>query len=84
MRVKVIVPKDNFKFDLPVPLGLFINRLTCPMIAHYANKYTKGYHLNSEQLYRLFKCLKDSKKTYGHYDLVDIESSDGEIIKISL
>ena len=82
MRIQVIQPKENMNINIPVPLGLFINRLTCPILTRYANKYMKGYMIESNQLYRLCKCLNESKKYFGHYDLVDIQTSDGEIIKI--
>lgn len=84
MIIKIKVPEDNFNLTLPVPLSLFINRLTCPLIANYVNKYAEGIKLDSKQLYQLFKCLNDSKKVFGHYDLVNIESSEGEIILIKM
>ena len=84
MKVKVIVPKEKVRIHLPVPLSLIFNRLTCPIIAHFATKYTEGLILEGDQLYEIVQTLKQSKKIYGHYDLVDIETSEGEIVKISL
>ena len=84
MRVKVIIPKDNIKLNIPVPLGIFLNRLTCPLIAHFATKYTEGLYIDGDQLHQIAKSLKQSKKIHGHYTLVDIESSDGEIVKIEI
>ena len=84
MRIKVIVPEENININFPVPLGLFLNRITCPLLAKYANKYTNGFNIDGNQLFELIKVLNDSKKIFGHYDLVDIESKDGEIIKIRI
>ena len=84
MRVQVIIPKDNVNINIPVPLGLFLNRITCPIAAYFATKYTEGLIIEGQQLYEMIKVLKNSKKAFGHYDLVDIKSKDGEIIKIRI
>ena len=84
MRVKVVDPKQHVRMNIPIPLSLIFNRLTCPLIAHFATKYTEGLILEGDQLYRIIQSLKQSRKINGHYDLVDIETSEGEKIKISL
>ena len=84
MKIQVIAPKDNVKIFIPIPNSLFMNRLICKLMIHYANKYTNEYKITNDQLYQLFRCLKESKKLIGRYDLIDIETSEGEIIKISL
>ena len=84
MKIRVISPKDNVKICIPLPNTLIMNRLACSLLTRCSNKYTKGYMIDSNQMYKLMQCLKDSKKVFGHYKLVDIETSEGEIIQIEI
>ena len=84
MKIQIVDPKENTNIKFYVPLGLVFNRLTCLLLAKSANQYTNGIELTSQQLYELMKCLKESKKIFGHYDLVSVESSDGEIVNIRI
>lgn len=84
MIVKINVPQKRIKLILPIPLSLFFNRLTCPLMAYFATKYTEDLYIDSNQLYELFKCLKESKKEFGHYNLVNVQSRDGMFIEIRI
>ena len=84
MKIRVISPKDHVNIFVPIPNALIMNRLTCLMMIRCVNKYTKGYLIESDQLFQLVKCIKDSKKIYGHYDLLEIATKDGDIVKISV
>lgn len=84
MKIQIIQPKENKKIQFSIPLGFIFNRFTCSLITSYANKYTNGIKISSNQMIQLMKCLKESKKDFGHYDLVNIETNDGEIVIIRI
>lgn len=81
MKIKAIVPNDHIHLNLVIPNALIMNRVIFHFICKSINRQ-KQLPIDEKQLYRLTKALKDSKKIFGNYDLVDIESKGGEIIKI--
>lgn len=66
------LPLPNFLFDLGA-WGMGI-----------ALKNNADIPLTKEQVKQLVNALKEAKRTYGNLTLVDIETAQGEIIKIVL
>jgi hypothetical protein len=66
------LPLPNFLFDLGA-WGLGI-----------ALKNNADIPLTKEQLRQLVTALKEAKRTFGNLTLVDIQTAQGEIIKIVL
>ena len=46
------------------------------------NKQDKSVSLTREQFLQIYKTLKQFVKLNGHFDLVEVESCDGEKVKI--
>lgn len=66
------LPLPNFLFDLGA-WGMGI-----------ALKKNSEIPLTKEQVKQLVRALKEAKRTYGHLTLVDIETAQGDIVKIVL
>ncbi|MGN1344418.1 MAG: hypothetical protein ACI4U3_07545 [Traorella sp.] len=84
MKIKVIAPQDNFKINLVIPNGLLMNHMISHFIYKTIQKSTDQFPCDEQKFDELLKLLKDSTKQWGHFDLVDVESKDGEIVKIQL
>jgi hypothetical protein len=75
------VHADGKRFSLPIPnacleIGLRIAGRTL------AGK--EDFPLTEAQLRMLAKGLREARRDYGHLTLVDVETADGEIVKIVL
>lgn len=84
MKIKVIDPQENLNLNFVIPNGFLMNRFLFHIIYKSIQKSTNQLPLEEEKIYLLIHALKQSKKQFGSYDLVDIESKDGEIVKIRI
>lgn len=72
--MKIVVYNDKHKFKLRLPLSIIkIKKI---------NLVLDGEEINVVK--EVYRVLKDYKKKYGNFDLVDIESADGEKVKITI
>ena len=86
MQIKIKAKDENKNINILLPTSLVFSNLSA-IIAHKAitNKVEKEqFSISRKDLARLMWMLRSFKKKYGKLELVDIESSDGDIIKISL
>jgi hypothetical protein len=68
------------------PTGMIFNRLTA-LIGSHAIKEHAGEEfsaLNSRQLNRLFRVIRKFKRKHPKFELVNVESSDGDKVRIIL
>ncbi len=66
------LPLPNFLFDLGAwGMGIALKKNT-------------DIPLTKEQLRQLVSALKEAKRTYGSLTLVDVETAQGDIVKIVL
>lgn len=75
--------KGNKTFDFVIPNGLLLNPIMTKIVSKGIEDKAQVY-ISSDQLLLLCRSLKKSKETLGNYNLVEIESKNGEIIKIQL
>ncbi|MBR3841278.1 MAG: hypothetical protein IKM20_09095 [Erysipelotrichales bacterium] len=77
--------KDKHPLSFTIPNSLLFNNFTKKLIVYAIKSNTSAV---PEMDYKLLVLAIDSFKTYikkyGHFDLVDIESSDGTCIKINI
>lgn len=64
------------------PTGLIANDLTAGFIRRKLKK--EGIILTRKQTARLIKGLKEYKKTHPHWNLVEVDSQNGDTIKVKL
>ncbi len=81
--MRISVEANGYRFTIPFPLRLVLNSVTIPIIAGCTNKYS-DFPLKEEHLKALCKELVNAKRSFGKLVLVDVSSSDGSKVKITL
>ena len=82
--MKIYIKEENQKLiQFIIPNSLLMNRIVAKIGAGVVKK-TNDIQISSKDIFKLFKVLKDSKKIFGNYCLVEVESNDGEIVHIEL
>ena len=81
MRI-VVTSKDGRNIRLPIPSGLVLNRFA----AGFAPKYLKecGINITKEQAVAFIKERNRYRRKHPEWVLVEVQSSDGEYVKIKL
>ena len=81
MRI-VVKSNEGPNLWLPSPSGLVLNRF----VAGFAPKYLREYGLNitKEQAISFIKELNRYRRKHPEWVLVEVESSDGEYVKVKL
>jgi|GEM_PF-228869 len=80
--------KDAPTIRINLPTGLLLNRFTAKAGLKCLEKYCsrEGWYaensITEAQAYMLFSEIQRFKKKYPDWYLVDVETADGEIIKI--
>ena len=84
MRIQVTSEDMNLKLILPT--ALIFNRGIVWIANHFGRKYAGEAMagIAPEHLDTLFAEFRRIKRKYGKWDLVELESADGEYVKITL
>jgi len=86
MRIYISSPREK-TINLRFPTRLVFNKLTAIIGAKAMNKHIQTdekLNISSHDMKRFFKELIRMKKKYPDLYLVDVESADGDVIKIIL
>ena len=78
IRIKT---EDGPNFSIPVPLFLAGSPTILNMMSHYGGSEAAKYAPIARELARE---LRRYVRTNGHFTLVDVESSDGTYVKITV
>lgn len=78
----VILSNEGPSIRLPIPSGLFLNRI----IAGFAPKYLKEYgvSITKDQAIAFVKVLNQYRHKHPDWVLVEVQSSEGDYVKIKL
>ena len=78
----VVTTKEGPNIRLPIPSGLVLNRF----VAGFAPKYLKEYgiDISKEQAVVFVKALNRYRRKHPEWVLVEVESSNGEYVKVQL
>ena len=77
---------DGHRFSIPLPTAL----LTSPTLLRFALNAGRKHagpsmpDIPSEALQALSQCIRDIKKKYGTWELVHVESANGDLVSIIL
>ena len=84
MRIIIRSAEENLKILLPT--NMIFSAPVAWIGARYGLRHAgdSAKEIKPAQLQALFAILRNAKRMYGHYELVDIESSDGTQVKIVL
>lgn len=78
----IVTSKEGPNIRLPIPSGLVLNRL----VAGFAPRYLKEYGLDitKEQAILFVKALNQYRRKHPDWVLAEVQSSDGEYVKVKL
>lgn len=84
--MKIRIKSDDVNLNLVLPTRLLIGKTVVKIANSLGRKYAADAlkDISPETLEILCAELRRVKKKYGAWDLVDIESADGDIVKIIL
>jgi hypothetical protein len=81
--MQIRIEMNGHRFTIPLPIRFALNRITIRIIASCIKKYT-NFPLKEEYLKVLSKELIHAKSSFRKLVLVDVSSSDGTKVKITL
>ncbi|MFA7673152.1 MAG: hypothetical protein WCY62_04785 [Clostridia bacterium] len=87
--MRIQIHSDSKNINLVLPSWMVFSDLTAAIAAKVIRKHDKdekddGYLPSRRDLCRIMRELRKYKRKYGHLDLVDVQSADGDIVKIVL
>ena len=84
--MRIIIRSAEKDLKILLPTNMIFSAPVAWLGARYGRNHSddSAKEITPEQLQALFAILRKAKRMYGHYDLVDIESSDGTQVKIVL
>ena len=74
--------QDGPNLTIPIPTGLFCNRLTAGIAARVMAR--NGMNASPEQLARLFRCIRRVKHRHPDWVLVEVQSANGDQVYVKL
>ena len=78
----VVKNSDGPNIFLPIPTGLVLNRFAAGLAAGYLRKY--GLAVTKEQTAAFLAALHQYRRSHPEWVLVEVESADGDYVKIRL
>lgn len=81
MRIHIKSEGKNLRFWIPT--NLIFSKTVAWLGVRFGMRYS-SVNVSQEQLCRLFAEFRRIKKKHGTWELVNIESADGELVKILL
>lgn len=82
--MKIKIHNQSSHFTIPVPNSVAFNFITAKIASHQANKAAGKAVLTTQQMRKLFSCIKSVKNDFRELEFVNVESKDGECIKVYL
>ncbi len=84
MRIRI--RDKGMGFSLIIPTNLFFSRPVQYLSNHTARKYAPEAmnNISPEAMDALFSEIRRIKRRYGHWELVEVDSADGEYVQIIL
>lgn len=84
--MKIQIREDDRNFTLLLPTGLVFGRPSLWLINSVGRKYAPDAlaSIPQDTLEALWAEMRRIKRKYGRWDLVEVDSADGEYVKITL
>lgn len=84
--MRIQVKDEDTNLNIILPTMLVFSKGTVWLANHFGRKYAADAmkDIPPEGLDRLFAELRRIKRKYGSWDLVEVESADGERVRIKL
>ena len=74
--------QDGPNLTIPIPTGLFCNRLTAGIAAKAMEQ--NGFHATPEQMVRFFRVVRQYKRRHPDWVLTEVQSADGDYVYVKL
>lgn len=81
MRI-VVKPDDGKKLKILLPTGLILNRFTAALAPKYLKE--QNIHITKKQAVSFVKALNCYRRKHPEWVLVEVQSADGEYVKIKI
>ena len=78
----VVKSNDGPNLWLPIPSGLVLNRFVAGVAPQYLKEY--GLDITKEQAVLFVKALNKYRRRHPQWVLVEVQSAEGEYVKIKL
>ena len=73
---------DGPNLTIPLPTGLFCNRLTAGFAAKAMQQ--NGWNATPEQMVRFFQAARQYKRKHPDWVMVEVQSSGGDYVYVKL
>ena len=73
---------DGPHLTIPIPTGLFFNRLTAGIAAKAMAQ--NGWNATPEQMTRFFQAARQYKRKHPDWVMVEVRSADGDYVYVKL
>lgn len=77
-----VVEKEKSGVCLQLPTGLLLNRLTAGIVARKLRK--QGMQISGKSVYAFAKAVRTYRKEHPQWQLVEVQSANGEQIQVNL
>ena len=78
-----ICSSSGFRITIPIANGLICNPVSAKLIVSQLKKQ-RNIEIQPDHIEILFKEIKNIRKNYGKLTIVDVQSADGERVKIQI
>lgn len=83
--MRIQVKSEDVRLDIPLPTSMLLSPWVSRLVLRAVHKEDRDLSwLTPELIAGLQKSLKSWIRRNGHFTLVEVESADGEIVKIKL
>ena len=82
--MKISVIKDGRHMDLLIPMGLLCNGFVLRLLLKSMDRAAVLPPLSGDAVRKIMMELRRIQKKYGSWDLIDVQSADGERVHIRL
>ena len=83
MRI-IVKGSSHTDINLVIPTNLIFNRVSILILQQICKKQNVDFPLSKKQLIELMKVAKAYKRNHSSWNLVEVESEDGQRVEISL
>ena len=91
----ITVRSEDFRLSLPIPLSVTVAKIVMKIVRRGRNKRIENnelaritesgnFDLDSLDIAPLIKELRACRARFGRFCIVDVESSDGETVRITV
>ena len=74
--------QSGHKLFIPIPLGLFCNRLTAGFAAKAMEQ--NGWTASPEQMLKIFRIMRRYKRKHPDWVLAEVQSASGDYVYVKL